>query len=215
MVGGVSSHDPVSVIHVEPRSIRYTTNPNIPSSSRAEAALRHVSPARQQARPPVRVGAGCCSVGPRAESWVGGPLGGCTTVHQRDPRGLPRAARNTDPGPDSRAPMAGSALPLLPRCRLPPGDPFTWGRVCPLISGLQEVDQTPRAGLEPLSPPQTCSPRGPGRGVCTPAPRTPAAPLLLTCFRGRGRSGPRLPGDAPRGCRSHGRPQASACLLCA
>lgn len=73
MVGGVSSHDPVSVIHVESRSIRYTTNPNVPSSSRAEAALRHVSPARQQARPPVRVGLAAAQSAPGQSRGWGDP----------------------------------------------------------------------------------------------------------------------------------------------
>lgn len=73
MVGGVSSHDPVSVIHVESRSIRYTTNPNVPSSSRAEAALRHVSPARQQARPPVHVGLAVAQSAPGQSRGWGDP----------------------------------------------------------------------------------------------------------------------------------------------
>lgn len=144
-------------------------------------------PGRRGSRPiPGACGAGCCVVSPRAELWVGGSPGGSTAVHRGDPRGLPWAARNADPGPNSGAPTAGSALRPLPPCR-PLGERFMCGGACPLTSGLQEADQTPLAGssvagLEPLSPPPACSLRSPGLASARPHHALPAFSLLLRCL---------------------------------
>lgn len=215
MVGGVSSHDPVSVIHVESRKHKVHDKPkrSVLQQSRGRAATRQSGEAAGPSpgacggwllcsQPPGRVVGGgtprrlhhCASARP---PWA--PKGG--TEHR---------PRTRFQGADGRLrPASAPSVPSAPRRPLHVGEG--------LSSHLWVAGGGPDAscGTGATVPATNMLPPGSRAGCLharTAHSRSPPASDVLPRLRSQG---PRLPGDAPRGCRSHGRPQASACLLCA